>query len=386
MVGDSDRDPSESSEPCSLPDELPMWLLAPTEADSAGVGDLAIAELEASAGVVDLPVPMAEPPTDEPGAPSSRGDASGQLPEARLVPRVPARAGRGRGRGRKRSSGPSLVPQSAQPQPAPEQHVALQNAQGSSDPTIEDADSRVAWCGPEFRVEDARAQATVEHQPELGLGRPAYVGGFAMPPKGASAVAAAAALGSLGEHTVEDDVARVARLFLTGSPTICVSVSALSVVLGVDRQKLPSLLDRLASAMCLLSHARASRIEAALLAKLPRGALAHCIESVQYDETPLTTRLLGDPRVAQRGAGRASSLPIADAPADPGTLWHIGQTRTLKVSSSAAPEKVVHTQGEIALVLRLGDQSALTSRGVVCQWWSPRRQITWSPSSCQRRI
>ena len=98
-------------------------------------------------------------------------------------------------------------------------------------------------------------------------------------------------------------------------------------------------------------------MEMALCSALPRDDLIHYVEAVQYDETELSTRVIGDSKRAPQTSVADVKLPgvlaIANS-ASSSSICKIGAAKRLTVKASQAPQKIMQTRSDVAMVVRLG--------------------------------
>ena len=193
------------------------------------------------------------------------------------------------------------------------------------------------------------------------------VAGFALAPTDMGAtVGALMSFADSGDIVVQENLHRISEFLFSDTATTLASTRALAARLRVSRFTLPAFVHRLAAATDHLERARALSIETKLVVGLPRAMLIHYVESAQYDETPLRTRVVGD-RGPSGQPGSQLALPTdllarADASSSQVAL-RIGQSKTLAVSASSAPQKIVQSQGELGMLVRLGEKFvALTLR------------------------
>ena len=159
---------------------------------------------------------------------------------------------------------------------------------------------------------------------------------------------------------MDERIAAVAKVAISGDVPNLTSWEVLSVITGVPRQSLPQLFTRCAAVINHLSASRVWRMERMLASSFRRVDLIHHIEFVQYDETPLPTRLTGDPAGAQEIASyrRGGQLALADGPANSGAICQIAATGALGVRQGQGHQKIVQTRKHTAVVVRLGEQLA----------------------------
>ena len=201
-------------------------------------------------------------------------------------------------------------------------------------------------------VELARVKAGTH-----GLDRPATRAGFATLPADAHALAASALLGAREDRN--SGIASVAKFCLDSDAFVMCSTTALAAMLGVARNPLRTLTIRLGAAISVLCRARQYRLEYVLATRLPRRYLIHCIEVVQYDETPLPVKVVGDP--ASGGAPRTlcDESRESDALAVPSaSVCVLGSSGALRVSATKAAQKLVQTRQDVAMVIRVGGTMA----------------------------
>ena len=278
-----------------------------------------------------------------------------------LVPDSKAKRSGGRGRGRPRSEGPRLVPGfPAQGISSAASMVAAGLRQDASNAGEPRADLGAGqWLTASLTAENARALAKVPHGQREGLGHPQVLHGFARPPADMEAVAAAAVAHFSDSGQPDEEVQKVVSFFLEGKASAMTSMESLAARLNVARKQLPVLTHRAGSALCLMEQMRSHQLELRLVSSLPRAALVHYIEAVQYDETPLRTRIVGDGALA-KAKGRPPSAALAVQAllplVDNTLVLREGQSKSLQVSASGAPQKIVQTRGDVGMVIRLGER------------------------------
>lgn len=155
---------------------------------------------------------------------------------------------------------------------------------------------------------------------------------------------------------LDEDVAEVLGFVLGPDAPPTISEEALALLLGVDRRKIPSIMARAAMALACLARIRWRRVEELCLKGLPRQALVHYIEAVQYDETEMKARILGDNACADVASleiqQSSSSSSAGGTPGD--TLCAARPSRRLALSASQAPQRIMQTRLEYGLVLQIG--------------------------------
>lgn len=280
--------------------------------------------------------------------------------DARLVP-APRSAPRGRGRGRPKKAPDTLrQPATALRGGSVANNVAIVPLAATLAPeTQSSAMVSTLWLGEVVSEPCAKAQAVVPHG-HADLRLPTSSSGFAAPLPDAQAIAAAVvACGGRASLDLDEDVCRVVQFTMGDEKPPIVSLEAMSLILGVDRKRIPSLYARIATAMHLMCATRQLRFEAALLKALPRCSLLHYVEAVQYDETELTTRMIGDPIRAQRRqpAGSVGLQGVVAGVGGVGVASSPAAFLSMRcVSASQAPQRVMQTQAETAWVLQLGEE------------------------------
>lgn len=283
---------------------------------------------------------------------------------------APTSQPRGRGRGRPKKQPVALAPSCRKPeqlalvqQSAPNRATAVVVREPTAPPM-----ALHVWLGPSATLEGASRQAKIPHGVS-GIGQPRPIAGFTPELPDTPAVAAVAALRDQGtQDEWDEDVSKIVRFCMGEQRPPVVSLEALSLLLLVDRKRVPSLFYRCAAALTMLCHARQKRLELAIVDALPRSALVHYIECVQYDETELRTRIVGDPKapgLAMR-VSTSSSLPLGDAGRHVGADSQSAHTQLSKVSASQALQRIMQTQGEIGMVLQLRDKMVTISYRSPC--------------------
>ena len=127
-----------------------------------------------------------------------------------------------------------------------------------------------------------------------------------------------------------------------------------------------STLPKVAAALCIMSSARLARIESQLLRAVPRRQLVHYVEAVQYDETPMKTRLPGMSDLMSRAsasAARAGGVPVESVALQ---VWGRGESSALahqhrpvampRASASVGVQKLLQTKGEVGAVVQIADK------------------------------
>ncbi len=77
------------------------------------------------------------------------------------------------------------------------------------------------------------------------------------------------------------------------------SVTAMGLQLGVDRRRVPELVQEMASTLCTLVGAKHRCFDACLTSSAPRSSCLRHFEFVMHDETPLPVELRAKPDVAR---------------------------------------------------------------------------------------
>ena len=128
-------------------------------------------------------------------------------------------------------------------------------------------------------------------------------------------------------------------------------------MLDLDRSSLPKLVARCAAVVCGLTGARRWRLEATLALHFPRCDLVHVFEFVQYDETSLPIRIVGDMAPSRAmGSFRPRAVPeLEDQEVSDRAMCQIASRGNLSVRSSQAPQKTVQTKLSAAFVVRVGE-------------------------------
>ena len=344
----------------SMPSELPLSQPAAGGGESPLPSDLDIdsvgaQELDDDAGVAagaddqDVPAPRRQPDAS----------ATANALELRLVPAPQRNAPRGRGRGRPRNQPLRLVAiGDGSPRGAEDGASRAAQAQAAASAAVVQPNRSMAW-GAHLGTRSARDVAKVQHSAE-GLGPPTVFDSFAALPADSNALMAAiVAREAQGDGLGDHDVMRVTNFFMSGVPCALAPVAAISAIVNVERVRLQQLARRCAAALVGLTHARLNRLETCLAQQIPRACLLYYVEGVQYDETPLKTRVIGDSDLVTDGQPtQPEQVPmLGDGSIDSHSLvCRIGQSRTLEVSTSSAPQKIVQTRAEIGMVVRLGQR------------------------------
>ena len=179
-----------------------------------------------------------------------------------------------------------------------------------------------------------------------------------MPEDGRALVAAMLALGEAPEE-VDADVQAIGDFLLCDKTFALATLEAVSMMTKVGKWKVPDLTRNCAAALGMLAHVRWRSLETALVSRLPGMALVHVVEAVQYDEPPLPTRM--QETLAQSPTQPSpASRPLAIGDAPQGALVPSSAQRrqvpVAQVYASQASQKVVQTRGELAIVLKVGEQ------------------------------
>ena len=330
-----------------LPDELPVDMHE-TQAPSAEPALFNVAE-----GPPGLPHAVGRRPGTR-----ARGKGQQDLATVTLTP-APRGKGHGRGRGRRAKVGPQLCPPvAAQPPPTAGETTpdGLQTSSGSGGGAAGRRASVAGWLHGGLAVDNATERATIGHS--LATLRYGVVQqGFASPLTDSESLVAALVAQLQSGRDADERVERVAHVFLSNRACALSSMEALSAALGVHRKTLGALAHRCAAGLGMLAHARWGRLEAALVNSLPRAALVHYVEAVQYDETPLWCRVVGDLTQANTATAMPATAAPSQRPAEASSsniVCRVGQSKSLQVKASGAPQRIMQTRGEMALVLRLG--------------------------------
>ena len=122
---------------------------------------------------------------------------------------------------------------------------------------------------------------------------------------------AALVLHKEADRGLDEWLAAVGDMALRGGAASLASWEAMPAMTGVPRTALPKLYVRCAAVVCHLTSARAWRIEAMLANSFRRIDLVHHFEFVQYDETPLPTRLTSDPAAPRELASFRNAPQLA---------------------------------------------------------------------------
>ena len=362
---------SGDGDPPDLPDELPL-----SDEELLGDEDEEMPPAHGEPPRADPPrrvEPVVAPPAPQPPA---GGPERQPLPDELPVTGFSLAAGRGRGRGgqgrgRGRPKKAALAGRGVLHPPCGAEGSARLATCLVVGPTsargAEEGEAKAKaplWFDAGAPDADLRRSALVPHD-SSGLGPPIVESGFAVKPKDTEALLAALALQARGAEAPEEDVAKVMCCFLGEGRPLVTSLDATSVMLGIERHKLRSVITRCASALATLSHMFRWKLEFSLLNSMRRSDLCHYAEFVQYDETPLPTRVVGDKApLAHIGSFRPNAAAAARALADGVTsalVCKVGQTKMLTVKATQAQQKIMQTRQEASMVLRIGDRYATLS-------------------------
>ena len=348
----------EDGGPDSLPDELPL---------SDGESDDLPAELPLDGCVVE-PSESGELGAAAPATPTANprglGPDPAELPDRPssdfALVHAPTVPGRGRGRGRPKKVGPRLVDEAAVVPSLPlgDAH-AVQSLADSAASSVPPAMTARSWLVGDLSIANARGRSKVA-TPVAQLRYSRVVGGFAIPSPDLASLAAGMVLQLQDEEPVGDEEGRLST-FVMESPSCAISSwESLSATLGMHRHTVARLFTRAAASASMLLRIRVKKFEEEIMASLPRASLIHCVESVQYDETPLFCRIVGD----------SSSLPDSSAPArlaltaeahpmsssSSMAIRTAGQPLSSGVKAAGAAQKVMQTRGHLGWVLKLGEK------------------------------
>jgi len=195
--------------------------------------------------------------------------------------------------------------------------------------------------------------------------------GFAKPPQDTTTVVAALLAQATQRQGADEEVARVSEFFLANNACALSSAQTLSAALNVDRRTLRSVAHGCAATVCCLQHARLNMLEVKLAQGLPRAYLVHYVEAVQYDETPMRTRIVGDrlsssktqtSSTSSTNSSSAGSAVMVPPSRSTQLALSEGQARSLSVSARSAPQTIVQTRGSVGFVLRLGERFVSVTR------------------------
>jgi hypothetical protein len=155
------------------------------------------------------------------------------------------------------------------------------------------------------------------------------------------AVSASADLGVAHIDTVWDqDIHSVASHLCSNSETPYSSVVVLSKFLNVEVRTIRVCLHRSATTLNLFCSSRCLSLQRSIFDALPRRDLCELIEFVQYDETPLPTRVAGDAAPnSDLAEFRPHPVPALTDVSPGSMICKIGATGTLQVQASKAPVK-----------------------------------------------
>ena len=355
MAGESDSDLS------SLPPELPL-----SSGDEEGGEVPAVLEPSTAPAPVSAPAQIAVGPGGPSLAPPRRVDSVVRRGLGDVAPfgvsflPTAKRGGRGRGRGR-----PKKAPRAPLPfAPGGDAgHLQVQRHVGAAPanvvPQSAERFSLAAWF--EEQVTDDMLLRRARIPPgDVGLGQPRVVNGFAGRPADADALVAAVALGSGVAPGAVTNLEKVLSFFLQREAFSVSSTTAVSALLGAPRRMVSTSVLRAGAALSMLSQGRRFVLERSLVAKLRRPALLQYVEAVQYDETPLNMRIVGDAGPAQTAhaaqpAAASSLTPAANAM----MLMNLRTGRPLQVRAAQAPQRIVQTRQDVGLVVSC-DQGAAT--------------------------
>jgi hypothetical protein len=186
---------------------------------------------------------------------------------------------------------------------------------------------------------------------------PVSVRGLAPLPIGLMhAVCASADLAAAQRDEIfDEDIHKAVSHFVSRLQMPFASYIALSELLTLPQRTIQTCLLRSAVALQMFCLSQCVRAQRSLFESIPRQDLCELIECVQYDETPLPTRVPGDaPANSELSNFKPKPvLALADASSN-SVVCQIGATKTLQVFASQAPQKVVQGRGDIGMVVRLG--------------------------------
>ena len=342
-----------------LPEALPL-----SSGESDIPSELPLSDNEADVGLPSAPAghipeqPVAHPVESIQEATQLPSQAGG-MSNFQLVPQR-APKGKGRGRAGRPKAGFRLMPY----MPA-RSEVALPS---SSDALASPPDSAAtssknlapaAWATDEVTMDNAEVLAHIPFGVD-GLGWPSVIQSFAgMERDSTSVVAACMASMQRGDQEISADVNAVAEHFLCSSSPYVTSWSAIAATLGMDQKRVVGLVHRIACTWTIMHHCRIRMFETKALRVLPRNDLLHYVEACQYDETPMQVRLVGEPvrrmRSSEIAGSSGTELACIHEPEE-AVVLQVGDPRLLKLRESASKQKLVQTQGDTAMVLRIGAQ------------------------------
>ena len=288
------------------------------------------------------------------------------VPTVRLRPPTPCRGGRGRGRGRPHRSRPALLATGLgqeSPSLAPSA-VAVAAASDLAFAVQRPQLNARFWFGEVVRHDVAERRATIPHG-GFKFGQPQSSNGFTSPLQNTGAVVAAlVAARASSSQSLDNDVTRLVNFYLEEQVAVALPMTAMSMITRVDRKRLLPLTFRAATAMFMLQRAVVSTFEDLVCQGLRRDDLVHYVEAVQYDETPMPTRLLGDPKQAPGHAAaglrlvrRGSIAPPAHVLAVPATgICSIRSRGALKITTGGTKQKIMQTRSEVGMVLKVGNR------------------------------
>ena len=278
-----------------LPDELPLSsaseYLSLSDEEAGGVPDPMVDEVGERAppeGIAGHP-PLA--------APHRHVGNAGPEVSIRLEPgaaaSLPPKRPHG---GRPPKRGPTLQPSSSIVPVGGEVNDGAGAAQVSEEPHAREEDNAAivrAWHGRGMAPSDHRAAALIQHGAR-GIHEFRSELGFSVVPCDIAATIGALVDSCCSDVDLrEDEVCTFLENMLGGDGMPVGSVEAMSMAMGLDRDKVMPFAHRAASSLTTLSRARWSQAQQQMLAAVPRDYLVHVVECVQYDETPMRTRLLG---------------------------------------------------------------------------------------------
>ena len=353
---------SEDDIGSSLPDSLPL----PPSPGTTPIPDEIILPGDSPAGPMllepgDTGIPEAVAPAMPSHTVRSEIAEAAQTISFELVPsRKRQRSpGRGRGRGRPRASGICLVP----PEPPEASAIVVPPYhEGSLLPTgwggAGQPDTLAQWAPLGSDIAQPLAVPKVP-KGQADLGQPQILMGFARAYSDTSAVVSSlCATLQQGDHMETDEVALV-RYILADKSVPLAPVDSLACAAGIPPWKFQPMLHKAAAILTALSSARVAQLEAKLLQYVPRSKLLHYVEGVQYDETPMKTRVRGSAKANVSGASGTgpdcSSLAVQQWGSGEQLVSHSRSKAGHfgKLSSTGGAEKILQTRGELGMVLEI---------------------------------
>lgn len=354
-----------------LPDELPLSDDEELEDLFGDFDDFAAALFDESQLVQPTPVNIDDAPSGGGQIVVAQERPCTPTPIAgliRLTPATAARGSKGRGRGRPRKAPISLTSSSAQSSTAlvPKGAAAkatIASVRGCS--SGDSQDTTVCWLPDSGASQEPLTQ--VKNCPCVQPTQRRVLAGFVEPPAHVESLAAAVVVGSrLGEEA-DKDCAAVLRFLLSQTKGSVISLEAMSAVTQVERRKCAKLAIRGAAVLASLTQVRRLRLEQTMCS-MARRCLIHYAEVVQYDETPLPTKVTGDASqlVVHVVAGGLPSAGNPPGQPSSGVVCRLGSSKALSVRASHAQQKIVQTRQDVGMVIKVGERLVIVSFHSLC--------------------